>query len=134
MSTRATFVVVWLACLLLLAGNLVLARLDLGALAPAPILAIAALQALLILWFFLHLRRARALVRLAAFAAFFWVLILFGLSLGDYLTRTPGAWPPELAQPRRSLAPAVRRPGPADQRDGRRAPRPRRRSGQASGW
>ena len=97
MSTRATFVLVWLLCLLLLGGNLLLAKLSLGVLAPLPILAIATLQALLILWFFLHLRRARALVRLAAFAAFFWVMILFGLSLGDYLTRPPATWPPELA-------------------------------------
>jgi cytochrome c oxidase subunit IV len=97
MSTRATFVLVWLACLLLLGGNIALAHLDLGALAPLPVLAIATLQALLILLFFLHVRRAAALVRLAAFAAFFFVLILFGLSLGDYLTRDGSMWPPELA-------------------------------------
>ena len=36
-------------------------------------------------------------MRLAAFAAFFWVMILFGLSLGDYLTRPPATWPPKLA-------------------------------------
>ena len=107
MSTRATFVLVWLACLGLLGANMGLASLDLGALAPLPILAIAALQALLILWFFLHVRRAAALIRLAAFAAFFWVMILFGLSLGDYLSRGPGSWPPELAGSGSSAAPTA---------------------------
>ncbi len=62
-----------------------------------PILALATVQALLIMWFFLHVRRATTLARLVAFAAFFWVMIMFGLSLGDYLTRSPATWPPELA-------------------------------------
>jgi cytochrome c oxidase subunit 4 len=97
MSIRTTFVLVWLVTMLLLGGNIGVAQLHLGALAPLPILAIAVVQVLLILWFFLHVRRASALTRLAAFAAFFWVMILFGLSLGDYLTRGPGTWPPELA-------------------------------------
>lgn len=97
MSTRATFILVWLVCLVLLGVNLVVAQLKLGALAPAPILGIAVLQAFLIMWFFLHVRRVGTVVRLAAFAAFLWVMILFGLSLGDYLTRPPGTWPPQLA-------------------------------------
>lgn len=97
MSTRATFVLVWLACLLLLGVNIVVAQLGLGSLTPAPILAIAVLQAFLIMWFFLHVRRVAPLVRLFAFAAFFWVMIMFGLSLVDYLTRPPATWPPKLA-------------------------------------
>ncbi len=97
MSTRATFVLVWLACLALLGVNMALAQVELGPLAPVPILAFATVQALLIMWFFLHVRRATPLIRLVAFAGFFWLLILFGLSLGDYLTRTPGTWPGELS-------------------------------------
>jgi cytochrome c oxidase subunit IV len=94
MTTRATFVVVWLSALVLLGINIGIAKLDLGPFKPLPIMLIAATQALLILWFFLHVRRAPALVRLAAFAAFFWAAVLFGLSMSDYLTRSPINWPP----------------------------------------
>jgi cytochrome c oxidase subunit 4 len=94
MTTRATFLVVWLSALVLLGINIGISRLDLGPFKTVPIMLIAATQALLILWFFLHVRRASALVRLAAFAAFFWAAVLFGLSMSDYLTRSPVNWPP----------------------------------------
>jgi cytochrome c oxidase subunit 4 len=94
MTIRATFVLVWLVALLLLGIGIGISKLDLGPFKTVPIMLIAATQAVLILWFFLHLRRASALVRLAAFAAFFWAAVLFGLSLSDYLTRSPPGWPP----------------------------------------
>jgi cytochrome c oxidase subunit 4 len=65
MTTRATFLVVWLSALVLLGINIGISRLDLGPFKTVPIMLIAATQALLILWFFLHVRRASALVRLA---------------------------------------------------------------------
>jgi cytochrome c oxidase subunit 4 len=97
MTTRATFLAVWLSALVLLLINIGIAKLDLGPFKTLPIMLIAATQALLILWFFLHVRRASALVRLAAFAAFFWAAVLFGLSMSDYLTRSPISWPPVVA-------------------------------------
>jgi cytochrome c oxidase subunit IV len=97
MSTRATFALVWLTAIVLLGINVGISKIDLGPWAPLPIMLIAAMQALLIVWFFLHLRQAPPLIRLAAFAAFFWVTVLFGLSLSDYLTRAPLSWPPELS-------------------------------------
>lgn len=51
-------------------------------------LGIAALKAFLIMWFFMHVREGSGLLRLFAFGGLFWLLILLGLSLGDYLTRT----------------------------------------------
>ena len=94
MTIRTTFVVVWLIAIVLLGINVGISKIDLGPFKPLPVMLIAATQALLILWFFLHLRRATALVRLAALAAFFWAAVLFGLSLSDYLTRAPITWPP----------------------------------------
>ncbi len=117
MAIRTTFVLVWLSAMVLLGINIGISKLDLGPFAPLPIMLIAATQGLLIVWFFLHLRRAAALVRLAAFAAFFWVAVLFGLSLSDYLTRAPISWPPELpvsAWPHAGLAPTVGRAGETD--------------------
>jgi cytochrome c oxidase subunit 3 len=50
-------------------------------------LGLPALQAVLLLWHFMELRSATALTRLVAVAAFFWLALLFGLGLSDWLTR-----------------------------------------------
>jgi cytochrome c oxidase subunit 4 len=86
-SERAIFGLVLAALLALLGANMGLAQLDLGRLKPALILAIAVSMATLVIWFFMGVRRATMLTRLFACAGFFWLLILFGLSLSDYLTR-----------------------------------------------
>jgi cytochrome c oxidase subunit 4 len=52
-------------------------------------LAIAALKTLLIMMVFMHLYYSAKLSRLAACAGLFWLAILIGLSLTDYLSR---AW------------------------------------------
>ena len=89
MSTRTTFVLVYLACLVLLVATIGVAQLELGALNPVLNLSIAAAKALLIAWFFMHVREGSGLVRVFAASALFWLLILFGLGLSDYLTRGP---------------------------------------------
>jgi cytochrome c oxidase subunit IV len=94
MSERATFVLIYVICLVLLAATITTAQFQLGAWNPILNMSISLAKTSLIVWFFMHLRRAATLIRLAAFAGFFWLLIMFGLSLGDYLTREP---PPELA-------------------------------------
>lgn len=89
MTSRGTLLLVYLACLMLLAATIGVAQLELGALNPLLNLSIASLKALLIAWFFMHLREGSGLVRVFAASALFWLLILFGLSLSDYLTRGP---------------------------------------------
>jgi cytochrome c oxidase subunit 4 len=49
---------------------------------------IAAAKALLVAIVFMQLRRRDALLRLAATAALFWLITLFGLTFADYLTRS----------------------------------------------
>jgi cytochrome c oxidase subunit 4 len=49
--------------------------------------AIATAKAILILLYFMHIRYSRPLTWAVAGAAFFWLFILFGLTLSDYLTR-----------------------------------------------
>lgn len=89
MTSRGTLLLVYLACLMLLAATIGVAQLELGALNPLLNLSIASLKALLIAWSFMHLREGSGLVRVFAASALFWLLILFGLSLSDYLTRGP---------------------------------------------
>lgn len=63
------------------------AHLGLGALATPVILTLAAGQAALVLWIFMHLRRSTTLIRLAAIAMPVWLALLFALSFLDWLTR-----------------------------------------------
>jgi len=86
-SDAATFCLVYLGCLVLLAATIGVAHLHLGALNPVLNLGIAAVKAFLIAWFFMHLREGSPLVRLTAFAGLFWLLIMFGLGFSDWLTR-----------------------------------------------
>lgn len=72
----------------LLALNMAQARwLDLGTFSRVVTIGLAVGQALVLLWYFLELRSATLLVRLAASAGFFWLALLFGLGLNDWLTR-----------------------------------------------
>jgi len=75
------------ALLLLLLLTIGLAYVDLGSLNTAVALLISAAKAALILLFFMHLRRASGLTRLAAGVGFFWLGILLAHTLSDYLTR-----------------------------------------------
>ena len=51
-------------------------------------------KALLIAMFFMHLRHAGPLLRIAALVALVWLALLFGLSGADYATRSvsPAPW------------------------------------------
>jgi cytochrome c oxidase subunit IV len=87
-STRASFVLVWAVCMVLLGANVVIGTyVEVGASGVPLVIGIASVQAFLVAWFFLHLRSATSLVRLSAFATFFWLTVMFALSLADYLTR-----------------------------------------------
>src|SRR3569833_2858905 len=77
----------WAGLLLLLALTTGAAFLPLGRLNVAVALAIAVAKALLVLLFFMELRRSTGLARAVAVAGFFWLLILLALTSADYLTR-----------------------------------------------
>lgn len=61
----------------------------LGGLAILACLAVAAIMASLVMVFFMHLRTAMTVIVLAGLSGVVWLVILFGLTLSDYLTR-PG--------------------------------------------
>ena len=67
---------------------------DLGALNNVVMLAIAMTKATLVILYFMHVRWSSRLTWVVAASGFFWLLILFGLTMQDYLTRgwVPGTW------------------------------------------
>ena len=92
---RKTYFVVWGILMALMVLTAVLSRMNLGDWSTVIALGIAAIKALLVLLFFMHLRyEDYKITAVVLFAGFFWMSILFVLSLTDYLTRgvtgTPG--------------------------------------------
>jgi cytochrome c oxidase subunit IV len=86
-AAARTYVLVWVALIVLLLLTLGSAYLPLGRLNTAINLAIAVAKALLVAYFFMHLRSAHYMLRIAATAGFFWLAILIGLSLTDFAVR-----------------------------------------------
>ncbi|HET8877117.1 MAG TPA: cytochrome C oxidase subunit IV family protein [Casimicrobiaceae bacterium] len=82
-----SYVLVWLALIGLLVVTLASAYVPLGWANSAINLAIAVAKALLVAFFFMHLRSAHYMLRIAAMAGFFWLAILIGLSLTDFAIR-----------------------------------------------
>jgi cytochrome c oxidase subunit 4 len=82
-----TYVLVFLALMVLTFLTVLAATFDLGWANDVVALTIAVTKALLVLWFFMHLRYSTRLTVLTALAGFFWLGILIFLTLNDYLTR-----------------------------------------------
>jgi len=82
-----TYVFVWVALIVLLVATLGSAYVPLGRLNPVINLAISVAKTLLVVFFFMHLRSSHSVLRIAAAAGFFWLAILIGLSLTDFLAR-----------------------------------------------
>ncbi len=60
---------------------------DLGPLNNVLMLGIAMTKALLVILYFMHVRWATRLTWVVAASGFVWLLILFGITMSDYLTR-----------------------------------------------
>jgi cytochrome c oxidase subunit 4 len=78
---------IWLGLLAMLAATIGAAYLGWGEISVSLNLLIAALCVGLIGILFMNLAGASALVRLAAAAGIFWLLFVFIMTAGDYLTR-----------------------------------------------
>ena len=63
------------------------AKVDMGPLNNIVMLAIACTKATLVILFFMHVRWSSRLTGVIAMAGFFWLLILFGVGMTDYLSR-----------------------------------------------
>jgi cytochrome c oxidase subunit IV len=78
---------IWAALLALLVLTYVAAFWKLGVATTVLGFAIGAAKAAIVLLFYMELKEARGLVRLAAAAGFVWAGVLFALTLSDVLTR-----------------------------------------------
>jgi cytochrome c oxidase subunit 4 len=87
--SRNVYFAVFAALILLTALTTTVALFDLGVFNPIVALTIAITKATLVVLFFMHLRYSSRVTQLVAGAAIFWLLLLFGLTLSDYLTRIP---------------------------------------------
>ena len=87
---------VWVFIALIVGTGLTVgaAEVDLGSLNNIVMLLIACTKAALVVLFFMHVRWATRLTWVVAVSGFFWLLILFGLTMTDYLSRgwVEGTW------------------------------------------
>jgi len=88
----ATYWKVFAGLIALLILTLFVAMFDLGPLNVAVAMIVAVAKVGLILTFFMHLKISTKLVRFCSLAAFFWLAILFVLTLSDYASR---GWLPQ---------------------------------------
>ncbi|MGN6570411.1 MAG: cytochrome C oxidase subunit IV family protein [Pseudolabrys sp.] len=95
---------IWVALMLLLTLSVGSAYVPLGPGNGLINYGVAVSKAALVLFFFMHLDRGRALVRVVACAGLFWLMFLFSLSFGDYLTRDWNGSASTLAPDKKDLA------------------------------
>ena len=86
-TSRKIYFAVFGALMLLTGLTVFVATIDLGWANDVVAMAIAVTKALLVLWFFMHLRYSTRVTVLTAVAGFFWLAILIFLTLNDYATR-----------------------------------------------
>jgi len=86
-SSRKGYFYVYGALLLLLLATYGAAYLELGVLHTPVALGIAVVKALLIVYFFMHLRGSNRLIWLFAAAGFAWLLIMLVITMGDFVAR-----------------------------------------------
>lgn len=78
---------VFTALMLFTAITVAVAFLDLGPLNNIVMLSIAVLKAILVVLFFMHVKYSTRLIPLVAAGGLFFLLILFGITMSDYMTR-----------------------------------------------
>jgi cytochrome c oxidase subunit IV len=93
-APKSMYYAVFAALMVGTALTVLVAFYDLGALNNVLMLGIAITKALLVVLFFMHVRWSTRRPPRSAASGFFWLLILFGLTMQDYLTRgwVDGTW------------------------------------------
>jgi cytochrome c oxidase subunit 4 len=93
-----TYITVWASLLILLALTVGAAYIPLGPFNTITAISIAVTKAVIIALYFMHLRYSPRLNWIVAGAGFFWLLLLFTFSFGEYATRnlmpSPTVWLP----------------------------------------
>ncbi len=86
--SRKTYIVIWGALMALMILTAGLSRIDLGEWSTVVALVIAAIKALLVILFFMHVRyESQKMAWVFVVAGFFWLGILLALTMTDYASR-----------------------------------------------
>ena len=88
-TPASTYILTFLALLIFTGLTVWVAGLDLGALNTPMALGIAVTKGTLVVLFFMGVRHNTPLTKTVAISGFVWLIIMFGITMGDYLTR---AW------------------------------------------
>ena len=84
----ATYVTIFVSLLVLTGITYLVATQDFGWMNTPIALAVAVLKASLVVIYFMGVRYNTPLTKVVVVAGFFWLFILFGLTMNDYLTRS----------------------------------------------
>ena len=93
-APKSMYYAVFAALIFGTALTVAVAFVDLGAMNNVLMLGIACTKALLVILFFMHVRWSSRLTWVVVASGFFWLLILFGLGMTDYMSRgwVEGTW------------------------------------------
>ena len=86
-SPKTTYYAIFGALMVLTAITVAIAFINLGPLNFPVALSIAIVKGTLVILFFMHVKYSSQLTKLIVGTAFFFLIILFGLTLSDYLSR-----------------------------------------------
>lgn len=84
---KSTYFAVFGALMVLTVVTVAVAFVDLGRLNVVVALGVAVLKAAMVVLFFMHVKYASRQTQLVVLASIAWLVILFGITLTDYLTR-----------------------------------------------
>jgi len=84
---KSTYYLIFFSLMVLTAITVAVAFVNLGSLNFPIAIAVAITKATLVVLFFMHVRWGTRLTWVVAASGFVWLLILFGITIGDYLTR-----------------------------------------------
>ena len=91
-----TYVVIFLTLIVLTWVTTAIAFIDLGPFNVYVALTIAVFKATLVVLFFMHVKYSERVTKIYVAAGFFWLIIMIGMVLIDYISRTwlptNGAW------------------------------------------
>lgn len=91
-----TYVAIFLALIVLTWVTTAIAFVDLGPFNVYVALTIAVIKATLVVLFFMHVKYSERVTKIYVAAGFFWLVIMIGMVLIDYISRTwlptNGAW------------------------------------------
>ena len=86
-APKSLYYLIFLALMVGTGLTVLVAKFDLGPLNNIVMLSVACTKALLVILFFMHVRWSSRLTWVIAGSGFFWLLILFSITMADYMSR-----------------------------------------------